>query len=205
MSIEVKICGLTNRDDALAALDAGADYLGFVLYPKSPRSIKALALARLIDRLGRRCRAVGVFVNESRCHVEQTAADCGLYAVQIHGDEPAGDFSGFPLPVWRAVKFISGGWVPSPGKWKACRYVVDSAVAGMYGGTGSAGNWPAAGKFAGKYPAMLSGGLTPENVADAIRAVRPLGVDTASGVEAKPGRKDIRKLKAFLRNARMGR
>ena len=204
MNMEVKICGLTNRDDALSALDLGADYLGFVLYPESPRAISARLLAGLLDKLGRKCRAVGVFVNEDRKLVETIASDCGLYAVQIHGDEPADDFAGFPVPVWRAVRYVSGSWQPLPGKWKAERYVVDSAVPGMYGGTGIAGDWKEAASFVKEHRAMLSGGLTPDNISEAIRIVRPLGVDTASGVEAMPGRKDIRKLEDFLRKARAG-
>jgi len=202
MSVEVKICGLTSRDDALSALDLGADYLGFVLYKESPRGISENQLFHILDRLNRKCRAVGVFVNDSRLHVEKISLDCGLHAVQLHGDENEADFKGFPVAVWRAVRFVSGVWVPPAEKWKAGRYVVDSSVPGKYGGTGVTGNWKEAAGFVKLYPSMLSGGLTPENVEEAIRVVRPAGVDTASGVEEVPGRKDIAKLKMFLRNAK---
>jgi len=202
MSVEVKICGLTNRDDAQAALDLGADYLGFVLYSRSPRGISSNKLSVIIDALPSGIKSVGVFVNESRAKVEKIASDCGLYAVQIHGDEPAGDFADFPCRVWRAVKHVSGLWKPLPETWNAERYVVDSSIAGLYGGTGVIADWKVSAGFVKEHPAMLSGGLTPENVADAIRATRPLGVDVASGVEAAPGKKDAGKLREFIQNAR---
>ncbi|MDD4870322.1 MAG: phosphoribosylanthranilate isomerase [Kiritimatiellae bacterium] len=202
MSVEVKICGITNRDDALCALDLGADYLGFVLYAKSPRAITAKSLSKLLDALNCKCKAIGVFVNECRAQVEKIAVDCGLHAVQIHGDELFSEFIHFPVPVWRAVKFVAGAWNPLPERWKAARYVVDSSVPGMYGGTGVAGNWKEAACFVNKHPSMLSGGLTPENVSEAIRIVRPTGVDTASGVELRPGKKDVGKLEIFLRKVK---
>jgi phosphoribosylanthranilate isomerase len=202
MKVEVKICGITNRDDALYSLDCNADYIGFVLYSKSPRSITASSLSALLGKLGRPCRAIGVFVNEKRANVESIASDCGLYAVQIHGDESADEFSGFPCRVWRAVKQVSGVWKPSPPAWTADRYVVDSSVGGMYGGTGVAADWNVCAGFMKQYPAILSGGLTPENVADAILTARPLGVDAASGVESSAGRKDRKKIEMFIRNAK---
>jgi len=200
--IEVKICGLTNRDDALAALDAGADYLGFVLYPKSPRGITPARMATILDGLGRPCRAVAVFVNVALAEVVRIASDCGLHAAQIHGDEPAEDFAGAPLPLWRAVRLEQGLPQPAPDAWRAERYVVDAAAPGLYGGSGEVADWLAVADFAGGYPTMLAGGLTPGNVADAVRAVRPLGVDVASGVEAEAGRKAIAKVRAFIRAAK---
>ena len=202
MSIEVKICGITTLSDALSAVEFGADYLGFILYPKSPRAINVKALSGLIDKLGENCRAIGVFVNESRDQVEKIATDCGLFAVQIHGDENAMEFADFPVPVWRAVKQVSGLWQPEPSEWGAERYVVDSSVSGMYGGTGVVGDWGKMVGFTKKHPVMLSGGLTADNVDAAIRIVKPKGVDVASGVEASPGKKDLQKLKAFIENAR---
>lgn len=202
MGVEVKICGLTSRDDAVAALDLGADYIGFVLYKDSPRGISSSQLFQIINRLNRKCRAVGVFVNESRQHIEEVSIDCGLHAVQLHGDEAEGDFAGLPVPIWRTTRFVSGAWVPPVKKWKADRYLIDSSVPGKYGGTGVTGDWTEAALFAKQQAAILSGGLTPDNVEAAIKVVRPLCVDTASGVEAEPGRKDLVKLKLFLRNAK---
>ena len=202
MSIEVKICGLTRREDLLAALEFGADYVGFVLYEGSPRCIAPRTLSSLLEQVDSQVRAVGVFVNRSRSEVEKIAGDCGLFAVQIHGMEKAGEFDGCSVPVWRAVRVHRGHWVPVPGVWRAERYVVDATVPGHYGGTGVLADWTHAETLAKAHPCMLSGGLTPENVAEAISCVRPLGVDVASGVEASPGVKDHARLEAFIRNAR---
>jgi phosphoribosylanthranilate isomerase len=125
-----------------------------------------------------------------------------LYAVQIHGDETAGEFRGAGLTVWRAVRLGGGTYRPDPASWPAERYVVDAAVPGQYGGTGRPADWQAASALARRFPVMLAGGLTPRNVADAVRAVRPVGVDVASGVEIEPGRKDRRKVAAFIGAAR---
>lgn len=199
--IEVKICGLTNVDDVRAAVDCGADYLGFVLYGKSPRGVSAAGLAGILEQEPLTGKAVGVFVNESRAEVERIATDCGLCAVQIHGDEEPTDFIDMPVPVWRAVR-LSDGPGPALGIWQAERYVVDAATPGLYGGSGIQADWDAAAKLAQRCPMMLAGGLTPDNVVDAVRIVNPLGVDVASGVESEPGKKDHKKLEAFIRNAR---
>ena len=200
--VEIKICGLTNIDDAMAALDLGADYLGFVLYDKSPRSISAQDLATICRSLPPLARAVGVFVNAARSTVEQVADECGLYAVQIHGDEAAADFADMPLPTWRAVRLSDAGASPSPSEWKADRYVVDAAVEGMYGGTGIRADVKAAAVFAAEHPVMLAGGITPANARMAVDQVKPLGVDVSSGVEAEPGRKDPAKMRAFFQAVR---
>lgn len=196
----VKICGLTNLDDARRAWDAGADFLGFVLYSKSPRGISADQLARIADRLPAEARMVGVFVNASRELVETVAAACRLSAVQMHGDEAPGAGAGAGRPVWRAVRWQEGQWKPSPDGWPADRYVADAASA-AYGGSGQLADWRAAAVLAREVPVMLAGGLTADNVAQAIEAVRPLGVDVASGVEAEPGRKDARAMIEFIRRA----
>lgn len=200
--LQIKICGLTNRDDVLCALDSGADYLGFVTYSRSPRAIGGPDIARLLDRVDRPYRAVGVFVNESRDEVERIAADCGLHAVQIHGDEAAEEFQDMPVPVWRAVSSRDGLWKPDPDKWAADRYLVDAPAPGRYGGTGEEADWTAAAGLALERPVMLAGGLTPDNVAEAVRAVRPVGVDVVSGTESAPGKKDPDKVRAFIANAR---
>ena len=202
MPVEVKICGLTNRDDVLAALDAGADYVGFVLYLKSPRSITPTALRRLLERVDRPLRAVGVFVNHTRAMVEQTMRDCGLFAAQLHGDETADDFAGMPGRIWRTVKLTAAAAAPDPAPWCAERYVVDAAIPGRYGGTGQTTDWRAAAQFALKHRVLLAGGLTTKNVADAVRIVHPLGVDVSSGVELRPGIKNRAEVRAFVQAAR---
>ncbi len=200
--VDIKICGLTNLDDTRAAWEAGADFLGFVLYHKSPRGISARTLRRIVDRLSTGPRCIGVFVNESGVEVLRVAADCGLYAVQLHGDEPARDFIQLPLRIWRALRLVRGGPRPMPESWPAERYVLDAAVPGAYGGTGRLADWRRAADLAREHPVMLAGGLMPDNVAAAIRQVRPLGVDVASGVEKVPGKKDHRKLTSFMAAAR---
>ena len=201
-TLDIKICGLTNLADARAAQAAGADFLGFVLYRKSPRGISAGTLRRILDHLPGAPRAIGVFVNEAREEVIRIAEDCGLYAVQLHGDEAADAMLPLPVRVWRAVRLGRSRVEPAPKSWPVERYVLDAAAPGLYGGTGRQVDWVRAGAVARKYPLMLAGGLTPENVAEAIRQVRPLGVDVAGGVEKAPGKKDHRKLKAFIAAAR---
>ncbi|MBM4143878.1 MAG: phosphoribosylanthranilate isomerase [Lentisphaerae bacterium] len=201
-TVEVKICGLTNQADARHALACGADYLGFVLYAGSPRGITPGAMRRILDGLGGTARAVAVFVNENAAVVRKVAEDCGLYAAQTHGDEDPAEFAALPVPVWRAVRMENGVWRPDPGAWPAERYLVDASVPGAYGGTGVAADWDAAARLARSAPLMLAGGLTPENVAEAVRLVRPLGVDVVSGVEASPGRKDPVKVRRFISEAK---
>lgn len=197
-TIEIKICGLTNLPDARMALDAGADYLGFVLYERSPRHITPGALRRLLDRLPTGARAIAVFVNAHRELVEILARDCRLHAIQLHGNERLADWIDLPIPVWRAARLRRGQPDPTPDQWPATRYVLDASVPGRYGGTGQTTDWAKAAKLARQAPLMLAGGLTPHNVAEAIRVVTPLGVDTASGVEKAPGKKDRRKVAAFI-------
>jgi phosphoribosylanthranilate isomerase len=196
---EIKICGLTNLPDARMALDAGADYLGFVLYERSPRHITPGALRRLLDRLPTGARAIAIFVNASRELVETLARDCRLHAIQLHGDERLADWIDMPVPVWRAARLRRGKPDPAPDQWPTARYVLDAAVPGRYGGTGRTTDWAKAADLARRMPLMLAGGLTPRNVAEAIRIVAPLGVDTASGVEKAPGKKDHRKVAAFIK------
>lgn len=197
----IKICGLTHLDDARQALDQGADYLGFVLYSKSPRHVTVAQLAALAERLPEPARLVGVFVNMPPPQVVEVAVRCRLAAVQIHGDEEAEGFAGLAVPVWRAVRLRRQCWMPDPAGWSPERYVMD-AFSPAYGGTGLTVDWEEAARFAARYRAMLAGGLDAANVGEAVRRVRPLGLDVSSGVEAEPGRKDHRKVAAFIRAAR---
>lgn len=200
--IEVKICGLTNRDDVLVALECGADYVGFVLYAGSPRGVTGIELAGILDAVDVQCRPVGVFVNEDPGEVVRIARDCNLYGIQLHGDENAWDFDSLPSVAWRALKIIDGVCVPDPSSWNVERYVLDAAVAGEYGGTGTIADWDVAAAIARNRKLMLAGGLTPDNVAEAVAKVRPAGVDTASGVEKEPGRKDHQKIEDFIKAAK---
>lgn len=199
----IKICGLTTLDDARCAVEAGATHLGFVFYRESPRGVTAKHAARIVDKLPQGVRAVGVFVNEDPAVVRQTVTDCHLRAIQLHGDEAPGAFTDMPVPIWRAIRFANGMWNPRPRFWEPEYFLMDAA-APEYGGTGMRVEWTAAAAFAAEYRSLLAGGLTPSNVIEAIKAVRPLGVDVSSGVETTPGRKDHDKVRAFVLAAQEG-
>jgi phosphoribosylanthranilate isomerase len=202
MTTQIKICGLTNTEDALVALDAGADYLGFVMYAGSARANTAQSLERIRATLPSGARVVAVFVNETPEEVARIASACDLAAVQIHGDEASPGFQSMPVPVWRAVHRRDEAWQPAPADWPAERYVVDAAPAGQYGGSGIESDFEAAANLARQNPLMLAGGLRPHNVTEAVKLVRPLGVDVSSGVESEPGRKDHGRIRDFIRNVK---
>lgn len=197
--MEVKICGLTSLRDAEAVVAAEADYLGFVFYPRSPRAVTPEQVKAILGQLPVGIRAVGVFVNESRQHVEKIVRDCGLWGVQLHGDETPGDFAGFPCPVWRAVHWEGAVWKPDPAAWPVERFVVDAFAPVAYGGTGQVADWSAAARLAAGKKCMLAGGLTPANVREAVSRVNPMGVDVSSGVESQPGVKDHQLIDLFIR------
>jgi len=199
---EIKICGLTRIEDARAAFDAGADYLGFVFFSGSKRAVTPAAARTILAGLPAEARAVGVFVNELPARVEQVAREVGLRAVQLHGDEEPSAFRGFSIPIWRAVRWEGGRWAPDPAEWPAERWLIDACAPGHYGGTGRTADWEAAADWAAERPVFLAGGLTPATVAEAIRRVRPAGVDVSGGVERAPGCKDEMKIRDFIRAAR---
>lgn len=207
--MHVKICGLTNLDDALAAVAAGADYLGFNFYPRSVRYLTPDACARLIDGLARRDAAVttvGIFVNQPAAEVATILDYCRLDLAQLHGDERPEDLARVRGRAFKAVRDTTAAAEDlealaqiSPGQ---PAFLLDAAAPGAYGGGGQVGDWPEAARVAARYPIFLAGGLTPENVGAAIAAVRPWGVDVASGVERAPGQKDHGKIAAFVQAAR---
>lgn len=199
---EIKICGITRIEDARVAVDAGADYLGFVFYAGSKRAVSPALVQGILAVLPAGVRGVGVFVNESPTTVKQIVEECGLYAAQLHGDESPDDFVGRGFKIWRAVRWESGEWKPDLSDWTAERWLMDAAVPGVYGGTGQTADWDAAAKLAAVRPCLLAGGLTVETVAGAIRQVRPTGVDVSGGVESGPGRKDAGKIRSFIKAAR---
>lgn len=201
MTGEIKICGLTNLADALWALEQGADYLGFVLYRRSVRGIDVQAFREICKGLPREALVVAVVVNEDAGVLQELVRTCPLHAIQYHGDEEGGSLAPGGVATWRAVRLEQSVWKPDPGSWEAERFVMDAAGSG-YGGSGRVIDWNAARDFAVRRRAMLAGGLGPRNVAEAICAVRPFGVDTASGVEAAPGRKDGGKVAEFISTAR---
>jgi phosphoribosylanthranilate isomerase len=196
---KIKICGIKNVTDALAAMDAGADLIGFNFYPKSPRCIdvgRCRDIMSVMRRYGH-ITYIGVFVNASAAEVRATMETCGLSLAQLHGDEPPDmleALDGKAFKAFRGVPADVNGFARS----ESPALLVDTAVKGMYGGSGITADWLGAADLAKKYPLLLAGGLTPENVADAVRQVKPWGVDVASGVEASVGQKDPGKMRAFV-------
>jgi phosphoribosylanthranilate isomerase len=200
----VKICGIKTLSDALAAIEAGADYLGFNFYPKSVRFIEKSACAEITSVLKRehpQVKLVGVFVNLPVDEIKDILQTCHLDLAQLHGDETPEMFIQLIPHAFRAFRGIpesNAGYERS----EAPFMLIDAAVKGVYGGSGVTADWVAAAELAKKYPLLLAGGLTPENVADAVRQVRPWGVDVASGVESAPGEKDAEKMSAFVKAVR---
>ena len=202
--MRVKICGITNERDALEAVDAGADALGFMFYKGSPRHIEAAVAAQIIAKLPPFVAKVGVFVNESAEAIRALADQCGLDTLQFHGNETPEFCLGFPrLKTIRAFRIRDQESLPGLNAFRTDAWLLDSFVPGKQGGTGAVFQWELAHQISRTGPAViLAGGLTPQNVAAAISVVRPYGVDVSSGVEAEVGRKDVAKVRAFIKEAR---
>ncbi len=200
--VRVKICGITNLEDALAAVEAGADALGFNFYPKSPRYIEPERARAIIERLPPFVTPVGVFVNEYDLEAMARAmARARLAVVQLHGDErPA--FCREVAERWRVIKAVrvaSERDLRGLADYTVHALLLDAARPGAYGGTGERFDWELARHVAQFVPTLiLAGGLSPENVAEAIRLVRPYAVDVCTGVEARPGKKDLERMRAFI-------
>jgi phosphoribosylanthranilate isomerase len=204
----VKICGITSVEDAQLAVDAGADAVGFVFFAMSPRKTTVERASRIVRVLPTTVRRVGVFVNETPEAMSRAAEEVGLDLLQLHGDEPAEALAGLARPVIKAVRVGRGFAQDEALRFaeKAAGLLVDTRLPGetqLPGGTGVPFDWTLVKGLAERVPfLMLAGGLSPQNVAEAIRAVRPHAVDVSSGVEALPGRKDAEKVRAFVRAAR---
>jgi phosphoribosylanthranilate isomerase len=199
---KIKICGIKTVNDALAALDAGADLLGFNFYPKSPRYIDVGACRDIMAVMRKYANIayVGVFVNASAAQVRATMETCALTLAQLHGDETSEMVQSLYGKAFKAFRGIpEAGRINGFARDEAPALLVDASVKGSYGGTGITADWKSAAELAKHYPILLAGGLTPENVAGAVRRVRPWGVDVASGVESSPGLKDADKMKAFVK------
>ena len=203
--IKIKICGITNAEDADAAVQAGADALGFVFYRKSPRSVEAQVVKRIVADLPPFVLPVGVFVNEDPKVVQDLMDECGLALAQLHGEETASYCEALGRPVLRAVRLRNRGDLLALAEYKGRAqvrgFLVDAFSDKEYGGTGRMADWTLAAEAARGSDILLAGGLTPGNVEDAVHHVRPYGVDVSSGVEASPGRKDHEKLRAFIKAA----
>jgi phosphoribosylanthranilate isomerase len=203
MEIKVKICGLTNVEDALAAAQAGADLLGFVLWEKSPRHVTIETAREIARQLPPGTRRVGVFVDAAVKQVMFSLRICDFSALQFHGQESPSFCRQFGVMTIKAFRVRDAGSLQAMPGYDTDAFLLDSQVEGQPGGTGETFDWPlaaAAKKF--NKPIFLAGGLTPQNVAAAVRAARPFGVDVSSGVEAAPGKKDAQKMRDFVAAAR---
>jgi phosphoribosylanthranilate isomerase len=194
----VKICGITHAEDAAAAVECGAAALGFVFWPGSPRFIDPHRAHAIVAGLPPFVTTVGVFVNQPADYVTGVASLVRLGAVQLHGDEAADYAAGISTPVIKAVTVAN----PQLSTWPAhTMLLLDVHDPEKRGGTGRTVEWTAAAAIAAQRKILLAGGLTPENVIEAVSRVRPFGIDVSSGVEAVPGQKDPRKLRRFIEAA----
>ncbi len=198
--VKVKICGITDAAIALAAVEAGADALGFV-FAASRRRVSPEAARDICKRLPQGVARVGVFVNTPPAEVAAVAAYCGLTAVQLSGDEPPGYRLPSPLPVIRAIRVGNGRGVPDLSRYKVDAFLFDTYREGSYGGTGRVFDWQILRNIYCPKPLILAGGLCAANVVEAVRAVKPYAVDVSGGVETG-GRKDVHKIKQFINLAK---
>ena len=205
--MKIKICGLTNAEDASAAVEAGADAVGFVFHKKSPRCAETAAVKAIVKELPPFVLPIGVFVNEDAKVVRDIMDSCGLTLAQLHGDETAAYCEMLGRPVLKAIRIRDRrsflALAEFQGRAGVRGFLIDAFSPDAYGGTGQLADWSLAAEAASAATILLAGGLTPLNVSDAIRRVRPYGVDVSSGVEVSPGKKDHAKLRAFVQAARL--
>jgi phosphoribosylanthranilate isomerase len=198
--VRVKVCGVTNLDDALAAVDAGAAALGFNFYAGSSRYVRPDVVAEIVARLPESVCKVGVFVNEPRRHVEAIVRQAALGAVQFHGDESPEFCNAWPQKVIKAIRVRDREAAAITQGYAVDFILADAYVEGQRGGTGTRIDVEFLEGF-DRRRLILAGGLTADNVAQAVRAVRPVAVDVAGGVEHAPGKKDPHLMKRFIANA----
>ena len=205
MSVKVKICGITSVSDANAAADAGADALGFMFWDKSPRAVSLGAAAEIVRQLPPFIVKVGVFVNAEEDLVIRAIRECGLNLLQFHGDETPEYCLQFGLMSMKAFRMRDAGSLKALANYPTDAWLLDAYTRGKPGGTGEQFDWDLAVEAVklGR-PIFLAGGLTPENVGEAVTRVQPYAVDVSSGVEAAPGRKDHAKVREFIAAARGG-
>jgi phosphoribosylanthranilate isomerase len=193
----IKICGITNVEDAVMAVEAGADALGFVFYQGSPRYISPEQAAAIIRRLPPFVQTVGLFVNEASATVNAIANRCGLDIIQLHGEETPEYCRSMTRRVIKAFRVKDESSLEEMANYQVAACLLDAWSPKAHGGTGTTFNWDIAARAAASRPIILAGGLTPENVAEAIMIVKPYAVDVSSGVECSPGCKDRNKVCQF--------
>jgi len=196
--MRIKICGITNLDDARLCVDAGVDALGFIFVEGTPRYVTPDAVARIVAALPPFVTPVGVFWDHAPGHVKAVAEQCGLGALQFHGDEPPEDLQDHHLPVIKTLKVTGTADLARMAAYRVAAFLLDSPARWSDGETRPPIPWDVAAEAARRHPILLSAGLTPANVAGAVRRVRPYGVDVNSGVETRPGRKDERRVRRFV-------
>jgi phosphoribosylanthranilate isomerase len=202
--VRIKICGITNLEDALIAVEAGADALGFVFFKGSSRNISPEQAKVIIRRLPPFVQTVGLFVNEESATVNLIADQCGLDIIQLHGDESPEYCTNVKRRIIKAFRVKDESSLADIASYPVSACLLDTWSPAAYGGTGKVFNWSIAAKAATERTIILAGGLNPENVGEAIAAVQPYAVDVSSGVESSPGYKDKTKVFEFICNARGG-
>jgi phosphoribosylanthranilate isomerase len=198
---QIKICGLTRTEEAAASAEAGADAIGLVFYPPSPRFVTDSQARRIRDTLPRKTVTVGVFVNEPLDVIMDKVRHCRLTFVQLHGQEPpelGEQLAAQGVGVIRGLYLHGDPSISEVERYPAAAYLIECGGGKLPGGNAQAWDWGAARNLAAKSPVILAGGLSPANVARAIAAARPAAVDVSSGVEKAPGRKDLDQVAAFI-------
>jgi phosphoribosylanthranilate isomerase len=197
--VRVKICGVRSIEEAEAAVEAGADALGFNFWPRSPRYIATDAARSVVRQIAPLVSAIGVFVNEDDRRIAEIVSDVGLNAIQLHGDETPEFCAGLgSIKIIKAVRVAGDFDCASINRYPVSMILLDTGVKGSYGGTGKSFDWRIAIEAKRYARIILAGGLTIENVAQAIASVKPVAIDVCSGVESEPGRKDLDKLRRFM-------
>jgi len=200
--VRVKICGVTSVADARAAVAAGADMIGLNFYPGSKRCISLERAREIVAVLPPQVWRVGLFVNATRAEIEHVRRELALDAIQLHGDEAPEMGRGFDVPVIRALRLTEpGDAARAVARYVADYFLCEGDAGGAYGGAGASFAWEWA-RAVPRERLVVAGGLTPENVADAVRALRPFAVDVASGVESAPGIKDPARMAALVAHAK---
>ncbi|MDD2851881.1 MAG: phosphoribosylanthranilate isomerase [Desulfuromonadaceae bacterium] len=200
--VKVKICGITSLEDALMAVEVGADALGFVFFTGSPRFVSPEQAVVIIRCLPPFVQTVGLFVNEKLATVNSVVDQCGLDIVQLHGEEFPAYCDAINRRVIKAFRVKDESSIGGMAGYNVAGYLLDAWFPGAYGGTGTTFNWDIAARVAAERHIVLAGGLTPENVAGAVAAVRPYAVDVSSGVESAPGKKDAALVSSFITSVR---
>lgn len=200
MSVKVKICGITSVADGVAAAEAGADMIGLMFYERSPRHISFPTAAEISRALSPFLVKVGVFVNPDEDIVMRAIGECGVTLLQFHGEEKPEFCAQFGVMSMKAFRVRDADSLLALPNYATEAYLLDAYSPDAHGGTGAKFNWDLAmdAKQHGK-PIFLAGGLTPENIGEAVRKVQPFGVDVSSGVESAPGKKDHAKVQAFIK------